>query len=227
MCRSLLKVTTTAAMSTGTVGHLQERRQIALASFDPSQGARHAEDEEQRAHRHREGEGIEHEQAGEAGADRRAERQREVARPLVAQRLRSRTGHDDGGNAKGDEGQRADDSDGDEEQEVLIVEDAVLGEERAEPAAEQGLPCDELEGEGEAVGPGGDAGILASAGEEADDRVEEVRRDDHHCEHAQRGDRQDEKSSDAWPSDHANDERDQRAEIRRPRGGQRDDGYER
>ena len=37
----------------------------------------------------------------------------------------------------GEEGQRADDSDRDEEQEVLIVEDAVLGEEGAEPAAEQ------------------------------------------------------------------------------------------
>ena len=68
MCRSLLKVTTTAAMSTWHGRHSRRVSSPRAGERDSSQRARHAEDQEECSHRHREGERVEHEQAGEAGA---------------------------------------------------------------------------------------------------------------------------------------------------------------
>ena len=141
--------------------------------MEADQRPRDAERQEQRPHRHREAEPVEEGERDRPGQDARDEREREVTRLRVRPPASAAHQDHDRGDRDRDERDGPDDAAADEQPEVVVVEDPVLGQEGAQATAEPGCVDEELPGDRVAVGPGGDARVVLHTAEHAADRAEQ------------------------------------------------------
>src|SRR5665647_919267 len=146
-----------------------------LLPVQPDQGSGDPQREEEGSHRHREREAVEERERDRTGSDPRDEREGEVARLLVGPTTTASPEDHDGGDRDRDERDRPDDAAAHEQPEVGVVEDAVLREERAEAAADPRCVLEELHGDGVAVRPRRNAGVVPRRDEHAADRAEQGR----------------------------------------------------
>ncbi len=156
----------------------------AAPGSDPPRAARYArgaaapgdpDHQEERPHRHREGEGVEEGQADEAR--RRPRPRATIARSRSRRRCERCVGAGAGRSPSRRpaprKSQRADDADRHQQQEVLVVEDAVLRQERPQPSTEE-RDCASTNSSAMSKLPvrEADARVLRGAREQSDDRVE-------------------------------------------------------